>query len=186
MANSSPSRHSAPLVTFHRGSAETEAEFFLHAYQDLRRLAQSYLKRERPDHTLQATALVHEVYLRLAAEGEIGGREKSDFMLVAARLMRRILIDHARKTKAAKRNGNGPAIPIEEAASCLSQNPDPIALNDALQALEKLHPRAARIVELRFFAGLTEEETARVLGISVTTVKREWAFARAWLLDLLS
>jgi RNA polymerase sigma-70 factor, ECF subfamily len=107
-------------------------------------------------------------------------------MLVAARLMRCILIDHARKTKAAKRNGDGHEIPIEEATALLSQNPDPADLNDALQALEKLHPRAGLVVELRFFAGLTEEETARVLGVSAVPVKREWMFARAWLRELLS
>lgn len=186
MPRLSPSRFPIPLAETRQGSAEAKAEFFLIFYQDLRRLAQSHLKHERPDHTLQATALVHEVYLRLAGEEGITWQERADFMMVAARLMRRILIDYARTSRAAKRNGGRRAVPIEEAVLIPSMaHGELIELNEALQLFEKLHPRAARIVELRYFGGLTEEEAAKVLGISVTTIKREWNFAKAWLFDQL-
>jgi RNA polymerase sigma factor (TIGR02999 family) len=184
MSNSTPSQFSILLDEARQGSKEAKSQLILLVYQDLRRLAQSYLKQERPSPSLQATALVHEVYLRLFGENHIDYQDRSHFLIVAARQMRRLLIDHARTAGAAKRDGRGRVISLNEAALLpLAHNPGPVELNDALQGLEKLHPRAGQVVELRFFAGLTEEEVAHALGVSATTVKREWKFARAWLYE---
>jgi RNA polymerase sigma factor (TIGR02999 family) len=187
MPNKSPSRFSILLSEVKQGSREAQSELILLVYQDLRRIAQSYLNRERPGQTLQATALVHEAYMRLFGERQVDWRGRNHFLLIAARQMRHILVEHARSAHAAKRNGNGHTVPIEEAAALLPlRYADPVRLDDALQSLAKLHPRAAQGVKLRFYAGLTEEQIATVLGISVTTVKREWKFARAWLRRELS
>jgi RNA polymerase sigma-70 factor, ECF subfamily len=184
MSDSTPSQFSILLDQARQGSLEAHDELIGLIYQDLRRIAQSYLKQELPSPSLQATALVHEVYLRLFGEGQIDWQDKSHFLIVAARQMRRILIDRARLKNAVKREGHRNTIPIEEALAFSSiPNPDLIALNDALQELEKIRLRACQVVELRFFVGLTEEEAAKVLGVSATTVKREWNFAKTWLFD---
>lgn len=184
MSDSTPSQFSILLDQARQGSAGAMDELILLVYQDLRRLAQNYLKQERPSPSLQATALVHEVYLRLFGEDRIEWQNRSHFLIIAARQMRRLLIDHARTTRAAKHNGRGRRAPLEEAALLpVPSAPDLVALDEALQSLEKLRLRAGQVVELRFFIGLTEAEIARVLGVSVTTVKREWKFARAWLYD---
>lgn len=184
MPATSPSRFSILLTEMREGREEARSELIQFVYQDLRRIAQNYLNQDRPGQTLQATALVHEVYLRLFGEHEIDWQNKSHFLIIAARQMRRILVDHARAAQTAKRyRGRGQAS-IEEAAMLpINQTTDLVALNDALSGLEKLYPRAGEVIHLRFFVGLTEEDTARVLGISPTTVKREWAFARAWLYE---
>jgi len=150
-------------------------------YRELRKLAASYLRGERSDHTLQPTALVHEAYLRLVDQRGVDWRNRAHFFGIAARMMRRVLVDHARRRLAAKRDGaayriSGSGDPIEP-----ERDPDVLALDLALDGLEALDPRQARIVELRFFGGLTVEETAEVTGISTATVKREWQTARAWL-----
>lgn len=151
-------------------------------YGELRRLARSYLRSERPDHTLQPTALVHEAYLRLIDQKDVVWQSRAHFFGIAAQMMRRILVDHARKRHAAKRDAAGLKIVAEADAASVSQNaPDLLALDSALDALERLDPRQARIVELRFFGGLTVEETAEVASVSPATVKREWRTARAWL-----
>ena len=184
MPTSTPSQFSILLDETRRGSLEARAQLIQLVYQDLRRLAQSYLKQERPSPSLQATALVHEVYLRLFGENHIDWQNREHLLHVAARQMRRLLVDHARAAGTAKRNGYGRAASLEEAELLpLTRNPEWIELDEALQSLEKLHPRVGRVVELRFFAGMTEEETAKALGVSATTVKREWKFARAWLYD---
>lgn len=150
-------------------------------YQELRRIAQQHLRQERPDHTLQSTALVHEAYLRLMKQGPGEIENRAHFMAVASRLMRQILVDHARGHRAAKRGG-GLKLKLNEAMSPQkTRNVDLIALDDALNELERLDPQQSRIVEMRFFGGLTIEDTAEIIGISRTTVKREWATARAWL-----
>lgn len=151
------------------------------AYQELRRIAQHHLRQERPDHTLQSTALVHEAYLRLMKQGPADIENRAHFMAVASHLMRQILVDHARGHRAAKRGG-GLKLELTEAMS-LEQAPnvDLIALDDALNELARLDPQQSRIVELRFFGGLSIEDTAEIIGVSRTTVKREWATARAWL-----
>ena len=151
-------------------------------YDELRRLAERYLRHERPNHTLQATALVHEAYLRLVDQTQVEWQNRAHFFGVAANLMRQILVNHALSHQAAKRGGNAYKLSHNEAAS-VSKEPDVDleALDDALNTLAAIDPQQSRIVELRFFGGLTIEETAQVLGISPATVKREWTVAKAWL-----
>jgi RNA polymerase sigma factor (TIGR02999 family) len=151
-------------------------------YNELRRLAQYHLRQERPDHTLQSTALVHEAYLRLMKQGPVEVQNRAHFLGVASQLMRQILVDHARRHRAAKRGG-GLKLELTEAMALQeAPNVDLIALDNALNELARLDPQQSRIVEMRFFAGLSIEDTAEAIGISRTTVKREWATARAWLL----
>ncbi|HEX4964809.1 MAG TPA: sigma-70 family RNA polymerase sigma factor [Thermoanaerobaculia bacterium] len=156
-------------------------------YDELRRLAASYMRRERPDHTLQPTALLNEAYLRLVDQTRIAWQGRAHFFGIAAQMMRRILLDHARQLKAAKRGSGGSKLPLEAAMEePQRQNVDIVALDEALTRLEELDPRQSRIVELRFFAGLEVNEVAEVLGISRATVNREWAVARTWLFREIS
>jgi len=151
-------------------------------HDELRRLAAAHMRRERSDHTLQATALAHEAYMRMVNLDRIDWRDRAHFFAVAAGVMRRILIDHARKRRAARRGGGAPHIPLEEGLRLADDRPDELVdLDEALERLAEVDPRQERIVELRFFGGLSVEETAAVLDISPRTVKREWAVARAWL-----
>ena len=155
-------------------------------YREMRRLAASYLRAERPGHTLQPTALAHEAYLRLVGR-EQHWESRTQFMRVAARAMRGILVDHARRRKARKRGGGQTPIPLD--TSIIMGSPTPVAIDDldeALADLARLSERQARVVELRYFGGLTIEETGEALGISPVTVKRDWALARAWLYRELS
>jgi RNA polymerase sigma factor (TIGR02999 family) len=150
-------------------------------YGELRALADRYLRRERADHTLQATALAHEAYVRLVGQ-HATWENRAHFFGVAAALMRRILVDHARRKRAGKRGGPQPRVPLDERIDIDDQRSvELIALDDALKSLAGLDPQHARIVELRFFTGLTFDEIAAVLGVSESTVKREWRLARAWL-----
>jgi len=151
-------------------------------YDELRRLANHYLRRERSDHTLQSTALVHEAYMRLAGGSAPQWQNRAHFFGIAARLMRQILVEHARGHDAEKRGGHALTLTLDDAVAPLQQTDvDVIALDKALADLSKLDPQQSRIVELRFFAGLTIEDTSEVLGISPATVKRDWVTARAWL-----
>ena len=165
------------------GNAEAAASLFAIVYDELRRLAASALRHERPDHTLQPTALVHEAYLRLSDEPDDRWRDRGHFVAVAALAMRRILVDHARSRNARKRTRDGTEAP--QAASLDPAEPasgvDFVLLDRALARLATLDPRQAKIVELRFFAGLSVEETAEVIGAATRTVKRDWQSARAWL-----
>jgi len=165
------------------------------AYAELRRLAAWYIASESPGHTLQPTALVNEVYVRLAPGLHAEGLTRPQFMALAARVMRNVLVDHARRQQAAKRGGQAGAagaawrrIPLEQAQSpepfCAS--PDILALHEALERLARLSERQARVVEARFFAGLSVEQTAEALGVSPRTVESDWAVARAWLARELS
>ena len=151
-------------------------------YDELRRLADSYLRRERPGHTLQATALIHEAYLRLAAQKNVQWENRSHFFGVAAHLMRLILTDYARAHLAAKRGGGGEKITFDQNQPGISQSPeDLIALEEGLEQLAALDERKVRILEMRFFGGMSPEETAESLGISEPTVRRELRLAKAWL-----
>src|SRR6476659_9512069 len=152
-------------------------------YGELRKLAAAYMRRERSDHTLQPTALVHEPYLRLVDQRAVDWRNRAHFFGIAAQMMRRILVDHARRRQAAKRDATALRLQAMSAEDEEASDRDPelLALDQALCGLESLDARQARIVELRFFGGLTVEETAEVAGISPATVKREWRTARAWL-----
>lgn len=151
-------------------------------HQELHRLARVYMRRERQGHTLQTTALVNEAYLRLVDAAEISFRNRTHFFAVSANLMRRILVDFARSRRRQKRGGQVENLQLEESRLPAPRgSADLIALDDALNALSAVDERKARVVELRFFAGLSEHETAEAMGVSVRTVEREWAFAKAWL-----
>ena len=153
-------------------------------YEELRRLARHFLSRERPDHTLQPTALVHEAYLRLVDQRLVEWKNRAHFLGVAASMMRRILINHARAHHAAKREGFAQAVSLEDALGVFTTpQVNVLELNHALQELTELDPQQGRVVELRYFGGLTIDETAEVMGISPATVKREWGTARLWLLQ---
>jgi RNA polymerase sigma-70 factor, ECF subfamily len=151
-------------------------------YQELKRLARGYMRRERPDHTLQATALVHEAYLKLVRQHAVNWQSRSHFFGIAAQLMRRILIDHARGHLREKRGGAKEVLPLNEAlVFSPEQSEELVRLDEALERLSKIDARQGRIVELRFFGGLSVEETAGLLAISPKTVKRDWSVAKAWL-----
>jgi len=151
-------------------------------YNELRRIADSYLRRESSGHTLQATALVNEAYLRLVKAQGLEWQNREQFFGISANLMRQILVDHARRSAAAKRGGGGAAVTLDDNLGVKNEcDEDLLLLDEALTKLADLDPFAARIVELRYFAGLTVEETASVLKTSPTTIKREWTTARLWL-----
>ncbi len=151
-------------------------------YDELREMAAGYLRRERSDHTLQPTALVHESYLRLVGQRAVNWNDRLQFLSIAARMMRRILSDHAVSRKAQKRGGGAAKVQLDEVLEfCENRAIDVGAMDEVLRDLEKLDPRQAQIVELRFFGGLTIEETAELMGLSPATVKREWMTARRWL-----
>jgi RNA polymerase sigma-70 factor (ECF subfamily) len=156
-------------------------------YDELRRLAASYLRRERPDHTLQPTALVHEAFMRLVDQRRIDWSNRAQFMGVAAVMMRRILVNYARDRIAAKRGGGAEHVPLTLAGAVSGAVAvNLLDLHEALERLAEAHQRKARIVELKFFAGLTNDEIAVTLGISPATVERDWKFARAWLSGAVS
>ena len=168
------------LNAVNAGEADAPEKLLELVYDDLRRLAGAYMKNEREDHTLQATALVHEAFIRLVDWENVTWENRAQFFAVAAEVMRKILVDHARKRNAQKRSG-GQRIELNEAVSFSDEKEfDLLALEEVLQSLEKIDPRQAKIVELRFFGGLSIEETAYALKVSETTVKREWTFAKAW------
>jgi RNA polymerase sigma factor (TIGR02999 family) len=151
-------------------------------YNELRGIADRYLRRERADHTLQATALVHEAYLRLIDQRNVEWQNRAHFYGVAAQMMRRILVDHARAQQTAKRGSGGIKVSLDDVLEISDEQMDSmIALDDALKSLEQIDPQKSRIVELRFFGGLSIEETAEALGIGTATVIRQWRMAKAWL-----
>jgi RNA polymerase sigma factor (TIGR02999 family) len=150
-------------------------------YDELRALAESYLRRERPDHTLQATALVHEAYMRLVKQEEVEWQNRAHFFAVAAQAIRRILVDHARGHQSGKRGGDRKRVRLDEDLTVPEPDLDLLALDEALQELAHLHERQARIVELRFFGGLSLKEVAEYLGLSPRTIDGDWHMARAWL-----
>jgi len=150
-------------------------------YDELRALAHHYMRAENPGHTLQTTALVHEAYLRLGGDKEAGWKDKAHYMRVAARVMRHVLIDHARRKRADKKGGKWGREPIDKAAELLEEvSVDLLGVDSALNQLTEIDKQMAQVVELRFFGGLTIEETAEVMEISPATVKREWTLAKAW------
>jgi RNA polymerase sigma factor (TIGR02999 family) len=150
-------------------------------YEELRRVARRHLRRERPDHTLEATALINEAYLRLMAQGASEVRDRSHFVALTSNLMRQILVDHARARLAKKRDGGCRITLAEDVAFADSSEVDVLAVDEALTRLAALDSQQARVVELRYFGGLSVRETSEVLGVSEATVKRDWATARAWL-----
>ncbi len=174
------------LNRINEGDGKVPGQLLPLVYGELRKLAHSYLQNERADHTLQATALVHEAYIRLVDWEKVSWQNRAHFFAVAANVMRRILVDHARAKKAQKRNF-GHVLALDEAISFSGQREvDLVRLDDALESLAAIDPVQEKIVEFRFFGGLTIEETAHALAISPSTVKREWTVAKAWLFRELS
>jgi RNA polymerase sigma-70 factor, ECF subfamily len=170
------------LKRFSSGDEQALAELIPQIYDELRRLASFYLQSERVNHTLQTTALVHEAYLRLVDQKQVEWSNRNHFFGVAAQMMRRILVDHARKHVSLKRGGSFSRISLEEAAVFSRERPrELIVVDELLTRLASLDPQGSRIVELRFFAGLSLEETAEVTGLSSAKVRREWSAAKAWL-----
>jgi RNA polymerase sigma factor (TIGR02999 family) len=170
------------LVRWGKGDANAFDELAPIVYDELRKLARTHLRRERPGHTLQSTALVHEAYLRMIDQQNVSWQNRSHFYGIAAQMIRRILVDYARAKNTKKRGEAAPKITFDEAVGAhASEDLDLVALDDALKALAEIDPRQSRIVELRYFAGLSIEDTAEVLRISPATVKRDWTVARAWL-----
>src|SRR5438552_18264302 len=158
------------------------SELMARVYDELHRLAAAYMRRERGDHTLQTTALVHEAYLRLVGQRDIAWKNRAHFLGVAAQMMRRVLVDHARAHLCRRRGGPQQRVSLDEV--CISprtHSADLVALDEALTRLAQIDARQAQVVELRFFGGLTAEETAKILGVSTKTVNRDWLVARVWL-----
>jgi len=175
------------LLSWRQGDAGALDRLVPLVYDELRRVARRHLRRERPGHSLQATALVHEVYLRLVDVDRMTLKSRTHFFAVAARLMRQILVDHARRKGAGKRGGGVTMMSLDEVSpAAQTSNVDVLALDQALDALSSFDPQQCRVVELRFFAGLNIDEAAEALGISTATVEREWAMAKAWLYQRLS
>ncbi len=183
MSNADPKHAVTQLLSdLQSGKRGAADELLPLVYNELRRIAASYMRRERADHTLQATALVHEAYLQLVDQTRIDWKNRAHFFGVAAQLMRRILVEHARSHHAQKRGGDANKIALDDIINYFPQKEVTlVALDDALKELERLDARQSRIVELRFFGGLTTEEVAEVVGISTATVEREWRAARAYL-----
>ena len=174
------------LGELRQGNRKAEEKLVPLVYKQLYRLAVHHMRQERADHTLQPTALVNEAYLHLAAQWGTNWRDRAHFFGVAARLMRQILVEHARAHRAEKRGGLLHKVSLDEALEfSLERSREMIALDDAIKALEQFGPRQSRVVELRFFGGLSVEETGEVLGTSARTVRRDWKLARAWLLGEL-
>ncbi len=170
------------LVEINKGNREAEAQLMPLVYNELRRLAAHYVRKEPDGNSLQATALVHEVYLRLADWHNADWKCRGHLFGVAAQMMRRILVDHARAKFAGKRGGNDQPVSLDHALAYSEQPGEEIlAVDEALSKLAEWDPAQAKIVELMFFGGLTVKETAEVMGISVSTVKRDWSMAKAWL-----
>lgn len=188
-ANSVPSKKRSSDTDFLKetvqwlsGTGAPLTEALPQLYDELRQMAAGYLRQERSGHTLQPTALVHEAYLRLREQRNVDWGNRSQFLAIAARMMRRILVDHAMARRTAKRGGGSARVSLDEALQVFEeQEISTLALHDALQDLEALDPRQAQVVEMRFFGGLTVPEIGEVLSISSATVKREWNVAKHWL-----
>ena len=179
----SPGSHITQLLTASSaGNKQAMDQLMPLVYDELRRLAQSHLMRERPGHTLQGTALVHEAYLKLVQQKDVKWQNRAHFFGLASQMIRRILVDHARAHRASKRGDGAPHLSLDDALEVPGGRAlDLIALDETLNSLGSIDPQQARIVELRFFGGLSIEETASVVGLSTATVNREWTTARAWL-----
>jgi RNA polymerase sigma factor (TIGR02999 family) len=184
---STPEEITQLLIAWNQGDQRARDELMPLIYNELRRLARGHLRRERVNHTLQPTALVHEAFLRLIDQSQVNWQNRAHFFGAAARLMRQILINHAEARRAAKRGGEAERISLNDVDQfTVEQGLDLVALNEAMERLEQIDPPQSRIVELRYFSGLTIEEIAEVMGVSPATVKREWSTARAWLRRELS
>ncbi len=177
----------AMLAAWNDGDAEALDRLVEVVYPKLRRIAHQRLARRRPDETLDSTALANETYLKLVRAGGVRCENRVHFLALCAQIMRRILVDHARRRGFAKRGGGAPHVPVDDVVLVAQERGiEVLALDEALAALARLDPRKSRVVELRYFGGLTIEETAEALGVSIDTTKRDWRMARAWLLAELT
>jgi RNA polymerase sigma factor (TIGR02999 family) len=175
------------LIEWREGDEGVVTRLMPLVYEELRRLARSYLQRERSDHTLQATALVHEAYLRMVDDAQTSWKDRAHFYGIAARVMRQILVDHARKHNAAKRGGLEEKLSLDEARDLPTKSEvDLVALDGALESFAETYPRKSEVVELKFFGGLDAREISEVLQVSEKTVLRDWNFAKLWLCRALS
>lgn len=181
-----PSREITQLLLEWRKGDRTALDKLMPlVYEELRHLAKHYMAAERPGHTLQTTALIHEAYLRLIDQQEVP-QNRAHFFAIAAQAMRRVLVDHARTRGAAKHGGGAPKASLEDAAVVPGRSAELIALDEALSDLATIDPRKSQVVELRYFGGLSVEETAEVLGLSPVTIMRDWSSAKAWLLRAIT
>jgi len=182
VAHEAPSQVTKLLRVWRGGDRAALDALLPLVYDELRRVAHHHLRNERPDHTLQSAALVNEAYFRLVGQDPPELESRTHFFAVAAQLMRQILVDYARRHRASKRGGGVCMLTLDDAAAVPQRkNVDVVALDDALNTLAEVDPRQSRVVELRFFAGLSLEETSKVMGIATATVQRDWTAARAWL-----
>ena len=182
MTHNSPDEVTGLLIDWSSGDQSALNKLLPLVESELHRLAHHYMKRERAGHTLQTTGLVNEAYLRLIGQKNVSWQNRAHFFGIAARLMRQILVDYARRRQFAKRGGNALQVSLDQAAIVADESSaEMIALDDALNALADFAPEQSRIVELRFFGGLTIEETAEVMKLSVDKIKRDWSMAKAWL-----
>jgi RNA polymerase sigma factor (TIGR02999 family) len=186
MSQEAAVRMTTLIAELRQGNAEAREELVSLVYPELRRIAAHYMRQERPGHTLRTTGLINEVYLRLFGTAEVDWQSRAHFFAAVAREMRHVLVDYARARNAKKRLGRRPVISLTDAEPVAGERPeDVVALDEALSRLEAIDPRASRVVELRYFTGLSERDAAEALGVSLSTLKRDWNFARAWLLDQL-
>lgn len=187
MTSEEPHRLTVLLNAVRGGNNLAKEELVTLAYPELRRIAAHYLRQERPDHTLQTTALVNEMYVRLFGAGQANWENRAHFFAAVARGIRNILVDYARARDAQKRPDLRLKISLNDIGAAVADAPDEdvVALDEALSRLESLDPRASRVVELRYFTGLSEREAAEAMGVSLSTLKRDWSFAKAWLYDQL-
>ena len=186
MSNPTAIRMTTLIAELRQGNEAAREELVTLVYPELRRIAAHYMRQERPDHTLRTTGLVNEMYVRLFGTTSIDWQSRAHFFAAVAREMRHILVDYARARNAKKRPDRRLAISLTDVDVVASETPeDVLALDEALSRLESVDPRASRVVELRYFTGLSEREAAEALGVSLSTLKRDWNFARAWLLDQL-
>lgn len=187
MSQPIPSNTTHLLVRFSQGDSDAASELLPRVYDELRNIAAAHLRRERADHTLQPTALVNELYMRLAAGAPVDWQSRAHFLAVAAKAMRHILVNHTNARNAEKRGGGRSFVALEiEPSDSKAREFDLLALDDVLNKLAGLDPRKAQIVEQRFFGGMTVEEIAQVQKVSVSTVEADWRFAKAWLSTQLS
>lgn len=185
--NDPPNEITEKLIAWSNGDEAARDALIPAVYQELRRMADYYLRGENAGHSLQPTALVHEAYLRLIDQTKVEWQNRAHFFGVAAQMMRRILVDHAKTKHRVKRGGTAPKVSLDETVNLSSERAaELVALDDALKVLDELDERKSRIVELRYFGGLTVDETAQVLGVSDKTVMRDWNLAKAWLYQQLS
>jgi RNA polymerase sigma factor (TIGR02999 family) len=187
LVNETPNEITAQLIAWSHGDEAARDTLIPAVYQELRRMADHYFRGESPGHSLQPTALVHEAYLRLIDQTKVDWQNRAHFFGVAAQMMRRILVDHAKAKHRVKRGGTSPRVSLDETVNLSNERDvELVALDEALKALEQLDERKSHIVELRYFGGLTVHETAQVLGVSDKTVMRDWNLAKAWLYQQLS